>query len=249
VEKHGEKFEEYVILRCGTSAKPRVPTVVRISVSGFPVVRMSCGWKKFAAYNGLREGDSLVFCLRALSEFEVYVFPGNGHPISSPISVTTPVDALCEPMGRIMTFGEEGRTASGSQYYCTSQCNASHSTRRPSFIMVSFHRVIELSLLGERPDLSQRFSISRKSRSAVSRTLNVVASHKIIVKYDIRIVWGCKENARVSALRTSRFPPVGHGQERSESAGDGNVGIGITGNNDHSSQTFAPIPSMRFLFA
>lgn len=128
VEKHGDKFEEYVILRCGTSAQPRAPWVVRISLSALPLVRMSCGWKKFAAFNGLREGNSLVFCLRAMSEFEVFVFPGPGSQL--PPSV----DALCEPMGKLFTLGNQKGTVAAATTN-TPLCISSHSKFHPGFPM------------------------------------------------------------------------------------------------------------------
>ena len=43
-------------------------------------VRFSGGWKGFATSNGLLEGDLLVFSLTAMSEFEVYIFPGTRNP-------------------------------------------------------------------------------------------------------------------------------------------------------------------------
>lgn len=35
------------------------------------------GWKHFATVNGLSKGDTLIFSLKAVSEFEVYLFRGN----------------------------------------------------------------------------------------------------------------------------------------------------------------------------
>jgi len=55
----------------------RTPTVTQVRFAG--------GWGAFALFNGLSEGDSLIFALTALSEFDVLVFRGKaGSPTEFP---------------------------------------------------------------------------------------------------------------------------------------------------------------------
>jgi len=92
---------------------------------------MSCGWKKFAAFNGLREGDCVVFCLRALSEFEVFVCPGApGSPGSS-------VEGLCEPMQKLLALEDCTVAAAGSLHTTTSASIQRVMDFHPDFPMVS----------------------------------------------------------------------------------------------------------------
>lgn len=81
VKEHGDKFWKSVVLRSESSTKSwhvmldiefRSPTSAR--------VKLSEGWKAFAGFNNLLEGDSLVFSLTAMSEFKVYIFPGTRKP-------------------------------------------------------------------------------------------------------------------------------------------------------------------------
>jgi hypothetical protein len=85
VEEHGDKFRKCVILRTELSTKAwsvtltifhKSPTVRQVKFAG--------GWKPFATFHSLMVGDSLIFSLTAISEFEVYMFPGNGNPKKLP---------------------------------------------------------------------------------------------------------------------------------------------------------------------
>ena len=48
-----------------------------------PEIKFGSGWREFAASNGLLEGDDLLFSLRAMSEFDVYVFRETGNSVKS----------------------------------------------------------------------------------------------------------------------------------------------------------------------
>ncbi|KAG0569389.1 hypothetical protein KC19_6G087100 [Ceratodon purpureus] len=83
VREHGDKVRDSVLLWSGSSTEP---WRVQLSFSILPPclrpeVKLSGGWKAFAISSGLLVGDSLIFCLRAISEFEVYVFREITRPI------------------------------------------------------------------------------------------------------------------------------------------------------------------------
>lgn len=104
VGEHGDKFREYVILRSRhNSGSTTTAWTVRLTVDCRPAkstsVRFSAGWKAFATFHGLLEGDSLVFSLTATSEFEVYLFRGMAarspkqFPNSRPPRIKRPYDS------------------------------------------------------------------------------------------------------------------------------------------------------------
>jgi hypothetical protein len=80
VQQHGDKFRKSVILRTEASTKVtwHVTLTIHMFTSSWIQVRFCNGWKDFITCNGLVEGDSLVFALVAMSEFEVYVFRKEG---------------------------------------------------------------------------------------------------------------------------------------------------------------------------
>lgn len=84
LQEHGDKFEEYVIFRTRSSAKP---WVVQVSIFEEPhalVVKFAGGWEEFAADKSLKQGDSLIFVLKVpLPEFMVYIFRETGMSSSS----------------------------------------------------------------------------------------------------------------------------------------------------------------------
>ena len=84
LQEHGGNFEEYVIFRTRTSAKP---WIVQVSIFEEPdavEVRFAGGWEEFAADNRLKPGDSLIFVLEVpLAEFMVYIFRESGTTSSS----------------------------------------------------------------------------------------------------------------------------------------------------------------------
>ncbi|KAG0588314.1 hypothetical protein KC19_2G233600 [Ceratodon purpureus] len=81
VHSHGDKFRKSVILRV-TSSSREWP----VKLSSAPQFCFRGGWRAFAEFNGLLEGDSLIFSLIAVSEFEVYVFSSSGSPKKPPDS-------------------------------------------------------------------------------------------------------------------------------------------------------------------
>ncbi|KAG0626930.1 hypothetical protein M758_2G162200 [Ceratodon purpureus] len=81
VHSHGDKFLRSVILRV-TSSSREWP----VKLSSAPQFCFRGGWRAFAEFNGLLEGDSLIFSLTAVSEFEVYVFSSTGSPKKPPDS-------------------------------------------------------------------------------------------------------------------------------------------------------------------
>lgn len=88
VVKHGDQLQKSVLLWSGSSTEPwRVQLNVG-SVSR-DKVKLSGGLKRFATANGLVVGDLLVFCLRVMSEFDVYVFRETRSPIQ-PSSIQAP---------------------------------------------------------------------------------------------------------------------------------------------------------------
>ena len=99
VQMHGDKFRKYVILRTEASTKPwsvtltvfhKSPTVRQVKFAG--------GWKPFATFHGLMVGDSLIFSLTAISEFDVYIFRGTGNPKKLP-SHLAPRNQWCNDSG------------------------------------------------------------------------------------------------------------------------------------------------------
>ncbi|KAG0627250.1 hypothetical protein M758_2G186100 [Ceratodon purpureus] len=78
---HGDKFRRSVILRV-TSSSREWP----VKLTTPPQLKFRGGWRAFADFYGLLEGDSLIFSLTAVSEFEVYVFSSSGSPKKPPDS-------------------------------------------------------------------------------------------------------------------------------------------------------------------
>jgi len=77
MEEHGDKFEEWVILRTQLSANA---WSVRLCLfkrrNGSPQAQLYRGWKNFVVDNNLRKGDSLIFVLNVDANcFQVYIFP------------------------------------------------------------------------------------------------------------------------------------------------------------------------------
>ena len=75
MKKHGNKFQRSVILRSESSTKS---WDVKLTIEFLPPsasrVTFSAGWKAFATFHDLLEGDSLIFVLTAMSKFEVHIF-------------------------------------------------------------------------------------------------------------------------------------------------------------------------------
>lgn len=82
VEQHGDKIRKSVLLRSESSAKSwTVNLSILFKNPSRTQVRFAGGWRAFALFNNLSNGDSLIFALTAVSEFEVYVFRGKaGNP-------------------------------------------------------------------------------------------------------------------------------------------------------------------------
>ena len=81
MEDHGYKFQNSVVLRPVSSTESwNVKLTITHLSSTRAKVLFSAGWKAFTTSNGLREGDSLVFALTTMSEFEVHIFPGSRNP-------------------------------------------------------------------------------------------------------------------------------------------------------------------------
>ena len=91
VTEHGDKFRQFVLLWSGLSSKPwRVKLYLSCRPPcSRPEVQITGGWKAFATANGLLVGDLLIFCLRAMSEFDVYIL----HEIKSLDQPTSIEDA------------------------------------------------------------------------------------------------------------------------------------------------------------
>jgi hypothetical protein len=51
-----------------------------------PPLTLSSGWNEFATFHGLVENDRLIFALKAMSTFEVYIFHPTGEPKEPPTS-------------------------------------------------------------------------------------------------------------------------------------------------------------------
>ncbi|KAG0627027.1 hypothetical protein M758_2G168800 [Ceratodon purpureus] len=82
VQEHGDKLQEVIVLRSTSSS---IPCRVRLRIyntpaTKAPAIKFGKGWRDFATCNGLVVGDSLIFELRGLSQFDVYVFRGSGFP-------------------------------------------------------------------------------------------------------------------------------------------------------------------------
>ena len=81
VQEHGDKLQEVIVLRSTSSSIPcRVRLRIYNTPPKAPAIKFGKGWRDFATCNGLVVGDSLIFELRGLSQFEVYVFRGTGLP-------------------------------------------------------------------------------------------------------------------------------------------------------------------------
>jgi len=75
VKEHRDKFERMVTLRSRVCTEP---STVWLNMCRrpprSPEIKLGKGWKAFATRNELSVGDSLIFRLKGVSEFEVYVF-------------------------------------------------------------------------------------------------------------------------------------------------------------------------------
>lgn len=85
VEQHGDKIFQIVKLRSRVCVEP---VKVRLFIYDYrprraPEIMLGTGWRDFAARNELSIGDSLIFELIGVSEFEVHIFRG-GKSTSSP---------------------------------------------------------------------------------------------------------------------------------------------------------------------
>jgi hypothetical protein len=93
VKEHSDKFHGIVILRSRLSAEPwKVQLTIQCSKSNKlshslprpPEIKFGKGWKAFASRHELSVGDSLVFELTAVSEFEVHIVrKTTGNPTSA----------------------------------------------------------------------------------------------------------------------------------------------------------------------
>uniref|UniRef100_A0A7I4CZY7 TF-B3 domain-containing protein n=1 Tax=Physcomitrium patens TaxID=3218 RepID=A0A7I4CZY7_PHYPA len=80
VREHGNRIRKSVVLLSGLSHGPwNLWLSICPSRPVMPEVTFSSGWRAFVAFNGLEEGDHLIFSLTAVSQFQVYIFNGNGH--------------------------------------------------------------------------------------------------------------------------------------------------------------------------
>ena len=93
VQEHGDKLQEVIVLRSTSSSIPcRVRLRIYSAPPKAPAIKFGKGWRDFATCNGLVVGDSLIFELRGLSQFEVYVFRGTGLPAELVSSSQAPKD-------------------------------------------------------------------------------------------------------------------------------------------------------------
>lgn len=91
VKKHGDKFQRTVYLRSGLSSNPwPVQLCVCKRPHRSPEVKLSGGWREFTVFNGLLQGDDLLFCLSELSAFDVYVFRETEKLPNQPSSLHAP---------------------------------------------------------------------------------------------------------------------------------------------------------------
>lgn len=75
MRQHGDRIRLSAILQseARSGEKWTVQIVVRHPEKNPQVMFYGGGWKDFAAFNGLVEGDRLTFTLKAMSEFEVSI--------------------------------------------------------------------------------------------------------------------------------------------------------------------------------
>lgn len=108
-DKHGDKFRENVYLVAGPSARTwtvrvyivRANYMNNFSKNKVPPLTLSSGWNEFATFHGLVENDRLIFALKAMSTFEVYIFHPTGEPKEPPTSreQVTEVQELLQKKG------------------------------------------------------------------------------------------------------------------------------------------------------
>ncbi|KAG0612122.1 hypothetical protein M758_6G003500 [Ceratodon purpureus] len=85
VNEHGDKFQQTIFLRSGLSTELwRVQLYIHTgSSSRSPEVKLCTGWRDFAVFHELILGDDLLFSLRAISEFDVYIFRETSNPVKA----------------------------------------------------------------------------------------------------------------------------------------------------------------------
>jgi hypothetical protein len=73
IKEHGDKLRQSVVLRSAATKKKWTVHLGVYYPRNVAQVRFYAGWRDFACSNGLGEGDLLVFCLREVSHFDVYM--------------------------------------------------------------------------------------------------------------------------------------------------------------------------------
>lgn len=75
MKKYENKIRERAVLLCQSSIWT-VKVIIHTLYSKYVSVRFGSGWRDFATYYGLLEGDTLLFSLTADSNFKVYLKAG-----------------------------------------------------------------------------------------------------------------------------------------------------------------------------
>lgn len=88
IESHSDKLREVVYLKLAGSTSGTWSVRVFIELKSaktatLPDIKLRGGWNEFATFHGLVENDRLVFSLKAMSKFEVYIFHRTGEPKES----------------------------------------------------------------------------------------------------------------------------------------------------------------------
>jgi hypothetical protein len=88
IESHSDKLREVVYLKLAGSTSGIWSVRVFIELKSaktatLPDIKLRGGWNEFATFHGLVENDRLVFSLKAMSKFEVYIFHRTGEPKES----------------------------------------------------------------------------------------------------------------------------------------------------------------------
>lgn len=77
IKQHGDKIQEHVTLQA-EAARGQVWHVKLWVSTNYGKVLITTGWKAFASSNELEQGDRLLFSLKAMSQFVVYIFDEAG---------------------------------------------------------------------------------------------------------------------------------------------------------------------------